>query len=544
LEVIALAASRTPGPHGTDESIVDINDGTLVRNLSPFPGPAGHEPHAGLNYPRIASRRVSQKGLPTLQQGSRDPLVRWAQLLLNQQGANPPLQPNSVFGPETHAAVLSFQNSRGLRANGVIGMDTWAKLVVILRAEQDSARPIVVRSPAVSLQPVTFPSAPSGAADVADWPLTVRFGKVLERVPRHLSPELAAQFRAMLTPTNIGIAVGSLAAWAVSHAFGAGEVIDVILFGVGVFFVGMAVVKAAEDIGDCLLLTLHAKDPSDLDKAAAALAQAVVILGITAFFALLAKVAARFARGSGAAGERGAAGAGTAAEEAAPKPPAVEAKAAAASAGTAEEAEAASGASGAQTGGEGGQPSPAKGSAKPKMGDPNAAQWRYQRYQAQKAAAGEEPLPYEEWKSRYYDTAESGGRPGRPGGTAHQADVRRTLMDNPDADPSVEVGGRWPDAVGQPGEPMQIRGQTITPEGNGRVIVESDHTVYDGTLPDSAARSQVRDMRAAEPGSTLVVTDCDNPSAPPLVYPPGTQPPPSGPLGADPPPRVPFNNGD
>ena len=37
------------------------------------------------------------------------------------------------------------------------------------------------------------------------------------------------------------------------------------------------------------------------------------------------------------------------------------------------------------------------------------------------------------------------------------------------------------------------------PEGQGRVIVESDKTVYGGTIPDSAARAQVRDFRAADP---------------------------------------------
>ena len=46
---------------------------------------------------------------------------------------------------------------------------------------------------------------------------------------------------------------------------------------------------------------------------------------------------------------------------------------------------------------------------------------------------------------------------------------------------------------------MKIRGEIIKPEGQGRVIVESDKTVYGGTIPDSAARAQVRDFRAADP---------------------------------------------
>jgi hypothetical protein len=45
---------------------------------------------------------------------------------------------------------------------------------------------------------------------------------------------------------------------------------------------------------------------------------------------------------------------------------------------------------------------------------------------------------------------------------------------------------------------MQIPGQTIAPEGNGRLPVEPDHTVHDGAPPDSAGRAQVRYMRVAD----------------------------------------------
>ena len=334
LGVFALAASRKPGPLGTNGSTVDINDGTLVRNLSPLPGPTGHQPHHGLTHHRIGPGRQPQvhKGLPALREGSRDPMVRWAQLLLNQHGANPPLQPDGSFDAKTHAAVVSFQRSQSLGADGIIGMDTWARLVVTVTPAQGTARRTA------PLQPAVYSSTRSDLENVADWPLTLRFEKVLGRVPSYLSPELAVQFRAMLTPANIGIVVGTLAAWAASHAFGAGEIIDVILLAVGAFFVGMGVFQAGEDIGDCLMTTLHAKEPEDLEKAAHSLAQAIVILGVVAFFTLLGKVAARFGRVGGAGSERAAAGTGTAVEEAAPKASAVEPKAAAARAGAGESA--------------------------------------------------------------------------------------------------------------------------------------------------------------------------------------------------------------
>ena len=63
-----------------------------------------------------------------------------------------------------------------------------------------------------------------------------------------------------------------------------------------------------------------------------------------------------------------------------------------------------------------------------------------------------------------------------------------------------------------------------------KICDRTDHTIWDGSMPNSDARAQLRDIRAADPDATIVLTDFENPSASPLVYPPGTQPPPSGPL--------------
>ena len=49
----------------------------------------------------------------------------------------------------------------------------------------------------------------------------------------------------------------------------------------------------------------------------------------------------------------------------------------------------------------------------------------------------------------------------------------------------------------------------------------------------------IRDIRAADPGATIVVTDHTNPSAP-LIYPPRTQPPPPGRLPPGTPTSVPY----
>jgi hypothetical protein len=150
---------------------------------------------------------------------------------------------------------------------------------------------------------------------------------------------------------------------------------------------------------------------------------------------------------------------------------------------------------------------------------------RYERYRRDGGAKA-----FDEWFG-----ISRGGRPGSP---QHQADV--TANNGPPNFLTAEpVGNRVPDGVGEFGQSVRIRGQDIDP-GAGRVIVESDHTVYNGTMPNSEARAQMRDIRAAEPGATLVVTDLSNPSAPPLVYPPGTQPPPPGHLPLGQAPIVPY----
>jgi hypothetical protein len=84
---------------------------------------------------------------------------------------------------------------------------------------------------------------------------------------------------------------------------------------------------------------------------------------------------------------------------------------------------------------------------------------------------------------------------------------------------------------------VTIRGRTIDPGPNGRVITESEN--FRNGRPVSAGRRQIRDIRLAEPNATIVVTDPNNVTAPPLVYPPGTQPPPGGWLPRGTPPSVP-----
>jgi hypothetical protein len=302
-----LAGSRKPGSVGVEGNIPDIEDGTLARSTSPPPGPIGTNGSSrAVVFAKRPTSGKARSGLPTLRQGARGQYVRWLQIHLNELGTRPQLKEDGVFGPKMLAVVISFQRSASLRADGVVGSQTWLKVVI---AGLGSRPMVSVNGTSAVISPAQK-TVPRATTSVADWPLRRRFEEVLQLAPNHMAPELAAQFRAMLTPLNVSIAVGTLAAWAVSHAFGVGEIADIVLGVVGAIFIGMAVFKAGEDIGECLMTTLHAQSYSDLDKAADYLAQAVAIVGVVTFFALLAKVGAKLGKTGAAGEEEAAAGAG------------------------------------------------------------------------------------------------------------------------------------------------------------------------------------------------------------------------------------------
>ena len=64
---------------------------------------------------------------PVLRTNSRNNFVRILQILLTEFGAN--LSTDGVFGLRTKLAVESFQRNNGLTVDGVVGRNTWTKLL-------------------------------------------------------------------------------------------------------------------------------------------------------------------------------------------------------------------------------------------------------------------------------------------------------------------------------------------------------------------------------------------------------------------------------
>lgn len=78
-----------------------------------------------------AYRRDGQqptKTYPTLKKGSKGDEVKTLQTLLNAKGFNCGTA-DGVFGAKTVSAVKAFQKANGLTADGIVGNQTWAKLI-------------------------------------------------------------------------------------------------------------------------------------------------------------------------------------------------------------------------------------------------------------------------------------------------------------------------------------------------------------------------------------------------------------------------------
>ena len=65
---------------------------------------------------------------PLVRRGARIFPVRPLQQLLRARGH--PVAVDGIFGPRTEAAVEAFQQSRGLAADGIVGPQTWPRLIV------------------------------------------------------------------------------------------------------------------------------------------------------------------------------------------------------------------------------------------------------------------------------------------------------------------------------------------------------------------------------------------------------------------------------
>jgi len=233
------------------------------------------------------NREQGTDRFPVLKLGSRGDDVRRLQRLLNLHlDADEQLKVDGNFGPKTREAVLDFQKGEGLKPDGVVGRDTWFSLISAGTQEASwKAKP-----PAAPTKVVAAASTTATKKTVGQWTLTERFEYVLQHCGPYMGSDIRAQFTALLTPTNLGIMVGSLVVWAAGHFFGVSEIADAFLLGFGLVFLGKAAIDAARLLKNVIEITCWASTEAELEDAAKDLAEAIAIIGVMTFFALLAKV--------------------------------------------------------------------------------------------------------------------------------------------------------------------------------------------------------------------------------------------------------------
>ncbi len=144
---------------------------------------------------------------------------------------------------------------------------------------------------------------PIGAGEdpVANWSVGDKLLAAAQRTTPRLPLEMRDQFAQLFAPENLAITAGVLTAWGVSHLFGVGEIADGVLLIGGVLVLGWQAFEAGQEIGRFLSIAASAQTDADLDRAAEHLARAVVILGITAFIALILKYGRKLSRSAATA---------------------------------------------------------------------------------------------------------------------------------------------------------------------------------------------------------------------------------------------------
>ena len=89
---------------------------------------------AVVSSPAAQATGTNNQGVHILERGDEGADVRALQYLLNAQGVATGI--DGDFGSGTDGSVRSFQSSRGLAADGIVGTGTWSALMVTVRPNQ------------------------------------------------------------------------------------------------------------------------------------------------------------------------------------------------------------------------------------------------------------------------------------------------------------------------------------------------------------------------------------------------------------------------
>ena len=182
-------------------------------------------------------------------------------------------------------------------------------LVAAIGDEQDLSNPVTeaeIREVGARARPVRRGTA---STSVGGMGYTDKLMLALEMLPEAVGREVGAQVQReveqFLTPANIAMTAGVMIVWAGSHAVGVGFVVSGVLLGTALVFAGWEALEAFRKIGKFFEGVESARSEQQRREATKHLAQAIGILGIAGFKALLRKVTPKRQRGSASGGQEG-----------------------------------------------------------------------------------------------------------------------------------------------------------------------------------------------------------------------------------------------
>jgi hypothetical protein len=139
-------------------------------------------------------------------------------------------------------------------------------------------------------------------SSIETWDRERKLLEAAKGAAKYLPAESREEFLQLFTGMNLIITVGVFAAWGGSQFIPiVAEIVDAILLVAGAATIGWQVWQVARDILDFMKIARSAKTSADLDRASMHLANAVVVIGVTAFVALIMKYGSKLGSRAGSA---------------------------------------------------------------------------------------------------------------------------------------------------------------------------------------------------------------------------------------------------
>ncbi|WP_211248750.1 hypothetical protein [Acidocella facilis] len=136
--------------------------------------------------------------------------------------------------------------------------------------------------------PAASRSPPPASLPVAQWTVKHKIEAMFEAIPGHLGPAAREQFNAFLTPQNLAIMVGFLAAGLAIQAIPVADAVaDAIIAALAYAMYGWAGLVAGYEFTQAVIQAGRAQSRPDIDHAAQEAADALIALGVTLFLSRL-----------------------------------------------------------------------------------------------------------------------------------------------------------------------------------------------------------------------------------------------------------------